>query len=248
MSTKDEITWNRLKRIGRPVSAAAVVLMLAGPPTGAGAQDADITRLEDALPAAQAAQVRRMAMEARDAGVPPGLVIRKAVEGAAKGYPPDRIVAALESYSAQLRVASGLVGRGQRPEAVAAAAEALRRGVPPDAIRSVAARNREGRSLAVPLIVLSDLTEAGVPADNALEMVNMATDRGARGDQMLAISAAVRRRMRQGDDWQSAVTAVRQRIERQTIRRDRLSPSRRSTDSPPVPPGSEPPQRQRDGG
>jgi hypothetical protein len=101
--------------------------------------------------------------------------------------------------------------------------------------------------MAVPLIVLSDLTEAGVPADNALEMVNMATDRGARGDEMLAISAAVRRRIRQGADWRSAVDAVRQRLERQTIRRDRRSPSQRPTDSPPVSPGSEPPQGMRDG-
>ena len=248
MNMRDRVSKVWLKRATRWVVAGTAALVVAAAPPEARAQDADAARLEDVLPAEHAARVRQMAMEARDAGVPPGLVIRKAVEGAAKGYPPERIVAALEGYSARLREATGLVGRDQRPEAVAAAAEALRRGVPANAIRGVAEHNRDGRSMAVPLIVLSDLTEAGVPADNALEMVNSAIDRGARGDQMLAMSAAVRRRMRQGDDWRSAIEAVRQRVERQLMRRDRLSPSRRSTDSPPVSPGSEPPHRLRDGG
>jgi len=212
------------------------------------AQEAEGRRIEDVLPPAEAARVRELASEAADAGVPASLVLRKAYEGAAKGYPPRRIVSALEDYSLRLREASGLVGRRQRPETVAAAAEALRRGVPADAIRTLAARTGEGQTTAVPLIVLSDLTEAGVPTENALEMVNLAMDRGTRGDQMLALSAAIRRRMRQGDDWRSAVEAVRLRIERQRMRRDRMSPSSRPTDTPPVPPGSDPPHRQRDGG
>jgi len=237
-----------------------VALFLAGlsGPLPARAQDAQPPRLEDVLPAEYAAQVREIAREAREAGVPQGLIARKAFEGAAKGYPPDRVVAALEEYSLRLREAVNLMGTDARPAGLAAAAEALRRGVPADAIRSLAARDRRGRDLAVPLIVLSDLTDAGVPTEDALDMVGAAMDRGVRGDQMLGFSAAVRRQMRQGADWQTAVDRVRRRAGARQMDRDRQtqpdgtrsgqSPSRRPDTATPVPPGSAPPQRLRDGG
>jgi len=235
--------------------AAGVVV---GSPSPVPGQEAGSRRLEESLPAEYAAQVREIARESREAGVPPGLIARKAFEGVAKGHPPERIVPALDAYAGRLREATGLLGADRRPGSIAAAAEALRRGVPPDAIRSMAGREREGRGLAVPLIVLSDLTEAGVPTENALEMVNSAMDRGARGDQMLGLSAAVRRRMRQGADWRTAVDEVRHRVEGQFQQGDRRprsdgagsgqNPSRRPAGVTPVPPGAEPPHRQRDGG
>ena len=220
-----------------------------GSPVPVSGQDRDTRRLEDAMPAEYAAQVREIAREAREAGVPPALIARKAFEGFAKGYPPERVVSALDAYAGRLREARDLLGPDRRPASLAAAAEALRRGVPRDAIRSLGDRERGRRDLAVPLIVLSDLTEAGVPTENALEMVKSAMDRGTRGDQMLGLSAAVRRRMHQGADWQSAVDAVRRRAGSQAQQGDRQSqPSRRPDSATPVPPGSDPPHRQRDGG
>lgn len=221
-------------------------------------QEAASRRLEDAMPPEYAARVREIAREADEAGVPPGLISRKALEGVAKGYPPERVVAALGAYAGRLREARGLLGPDPRPASMTAAAEALRRGVPPDAIRSMAGRENGRGDLAVPLIVLSDLTEAGVPTQNALEMVNSAMDRGARGDEMLGFSAAVRRQMRQGADWRSAVDEVRRRAGMRSQQRDRRvrpdgagttrDPSRRPSSATPIPPGSEPPQRLRDGG
>jgi hypothetical protein len=235
--------------------AAGVIVGFSSPVS---AQEAGSRRLEDALPEEYAAEVRAIAREAREAGVPPGLIARKAFEGAAKGYAPERIVSALDAYAGRLGEAASLLGRDRRPGSVAAAAEALRRGVPPDAIRSMAGRERQGRDLVVPLIVLSDLTEAGVPTQNALEMVNSAMDRGVRGEQMLGLSSAIRRRMRQGADWRTAIDDVRLRVERQSQRRDRRpttdgvqpsdDPSRRPPGNAPVPPGTEPPHRARDGG
>lgn len=220
-----------------------------GSPLPVSGQEMDARRLDDAMPAEYAAQVREIAREAREAGVPPALIARKAFEGVAKGYPPERVVSALDAYAGRLREARDLLGPDRRPASLAAAAEALRRGVPRDAIRSMGDRERGARDLAVPLIVLSDLTEAGVPTENALEMVNSAMDRGARGDQMLGLSAAVRRRMQRGADWRTAVDAVRRRAEAQFQQRDRQSqPSRRPDSATPVPPGSDPPHRLRDGG
>ena len=237
---------------------ALIALVIAvGAPARVSAQETDARRLEDAMPSEYAAQVREIAREAREAGVPQGLIARKAFEGVAKGYPPERVVSALGAYAGRLREARDILGPDHRPASLAAAAEALRRGVPRDAIRSMAGRERGGRGLAVPLIVLSDLTEAGVPTENALEMVNSAMDRGTRGDRMLGLSAAVRRRMQQGADWRTAVDQVRRRAAAQSRQRDRQSqpdgawgqnPSRRPAGATPVPPGSEPPHRQRDGG
>ncbi len=240
------------------VTALVAVGMVMGSFSPVSGQEAGSRRLEEAMPAEYAAQVRAIARAAREAGVPPGLIARKAFEGVAKGYPPERIVSALDAYAGRLGEATTLLGRDRRPGSVAAAAEALRRGVPPDAIRSIADRERQGRDLAVPLIVLGDLTEAGVPTENALEMVSSAMDRGARGEQMLGLSSAIRRRMRQGADWRTAVDEVRRRAERRARQRDRQpttdavrprdDASRRPVGNAPVPPGSEPPRGQRDGG
>ena len=256
----DKITLAR--RLHALVPFALVALgagvVSVGFPEPAYGQEAASRRLEDAMPPEYAARVREIAREADEAGVPPGLISRKALEGVAKGYPPERVVAALGAYSGRLREARGLLGTDPRPASLAAAAEALRRGVPPDAIRSMAGRENGRRDLAVPLIVLSDLTEAGVPTQNALEMVHSAMDRGARGDQMLGFSSAVRRQMRQGADWRTAVDEVQRRASARAQQRDRRTgpdgagstqnPSRRPTSATPIPPGSEPPQRPRDGG
>ncbi|MCL7960407.1 MAG: hypothetical protein M8861_09465, partial [marine benthic group bacterium] len=170
--------WACARRAITGLFAVGIVAGSAAPATG---QERDARRLEDAMPAEYAAQVREIAREASEAGVPPGLIARKAFEGFAKGYPPERVITALDAYAGRLREARDLLGPDRRPASLAAAAEALRRGVPRDAIRSMGGRERGARDLAVPLIVLSDLTEAGVPTENALEMVNSAMDRGTRG-------------------------------------------------------------------
>ena len=216
-------------------------------------------RLEQALPPGDLDRIRVMARELADEGIPPQLIRRKALEGIAKGVPPDRIVGVLEEYSVRLREARRLLpGDGAAVADVpglAAAAEAVRRGVPPEAIRGVArqaAGNAEqsgGRRLAVPLLVLGDLTEAGVPADQALEMVQEGMRRGAPEQGMLNFSAAVQRRIRMGEDPATAFQQVRVRAMEQM----RVSPDgfmnpprgegvRRPADASPVPPGSEPPR------
>ena len=140
--------------------AVGIVIGSAAPATG---QERDARRLEDAMPAEYVVQVREIAREASEAGVPPGLIARKAFEGIAKGYPPERVIAALDAYAGRLREARGLLGPDRRPASLAAAAEALRRGVPHDAIRSMGGRERGARDLAVPLIVLSDRATFTLP-------------------------------------------------------------------------------------
>jgi len=243
-------------RIGTTV--LTVGLLGLGPGAGeAFTQDPDRTRtrLEESLPQGTVDRVREMSRELAAEGIPPQLIQRKALEGAAKGVPPDRILTALDAYSARLRQARGLLGNDANGASLAAGAEAVRRGVPPEAIRGVASQGAGNgrRGLAVPLLVLGDLTEAGVPTDQALEAVQEAMRRGSPEQGMMNFSAAVKRRIRQGEDPAAAFEQVRVRAtERMRQTPDgsgqtmRGAPGSRPMDASPVPPGSEPPTRSGD--
>jgi hypothetical protein len=251
-------------RIATPALVAIGVVLgpgvapLMGQEPGDQASQRAQARLEQALPPGDLDRIRDMAGELGRDGIPPQLIRRKALEGVAKGVPPDRIVGVLEDYASRLRTARDLVGADGSGRAygasLAAAAEAVRRGVPPEAIRGVAREAGEGgsasdgRGLAVPLLVLGDLTEAGVPSDEALEMVRQGMRQGAPEQGMLNFSAAVRRRIRMGEDPATAFDQVRIRaMERMRMSPEgSMSPSRgeggrRPSDNSPVPPGSPPP-------
>jgi hypothetical protein len=256
----------KIYRIGIPVLLAIAVGFLpkASPAIGqeAGASGPDRTqeRLQDALPPGDLDRIREMAGELGREGIPPQLIRRKAIEGIAKGVPPDRIIGALEGYSQRLREANGLLaasGMERRDGAsLVATAEAVRRGVSPEAIRTLAgdAVGRGNRGVAVPMLVLGDLTEAGVPTDQALEAVREGMRRGTPEQGMLNFSAAVRRRIRMGEDPTAAFDQVRVRA-MERMRNDPIGaeiPSgydgrQRPRNASPVPPGSEPP-RGADGG
>lgn len=254
-----------LRRAGPLLVVAGLVGVGPGAGSASGQQTAgeeaerSRARLEQALPPGDLMRIRDMARELAAEGIPPQLIRRKALEGIAKGVPPDRIVGVLEDYSIRLREARRLLPDGGAAVAdgpgLAAAAEAVRRGVPPDAIRGVAqeaagsAAYAGGRRLAVPLLVLGDLTEAGVPADQALELVQEGMRRGAPEQGMLNFSAAVQRRIRLGEDPATAFQQVRIRAMEQmrVSPGESMSPSRgdgarRPADASPVPPGSEPPR------
>lgn len=233
-------------------ATAGLLLGLAGlaaGPSAARAQDeASDARLRSALSAGETQRIRELARDLEREGIPPALIRRKALEGVAKGVPPDRIAAAVEDYAGRLREARALIGPQRTGASFAAAAEAARRGVPPEAIRDLAQRRDRQRELAVPLIVLGDLVEAGVPAGNALDVVNEALVRGAGPEGMMAFSAAVRRRIRMGDAPGVALERTRvramERLERNPDGSDatrRRTPSGRPIDAVPVPPGSRPP-------
>ncbi|MCL7927569.1 MAG: hypothetical protein M8841_07245 [marine benthic group bacterium] len=231
-----------------------------GQETGVPNAERSRERLQDALPPGDLDRIREMAGELGREGIPPQLIRRKAVEGIAKGVPPDRIVGALEDYSNRLREANDLLAAGGMDRrdgaSLAATAEAVRRGVSPDAIRSLAgeAGGRGNRGLAVPMLVLGDLAEAGVPADQALDAVREGMRRGTPEQGMLNFSAAVRRRIRMGEDPSAAFDQVRVRA----MERMQNDPTgagtppgydgrQRPRNAAPVPPGSEPP-RGSDGG
>jgi hypothetical protein len=206
------------------------------------AQDVRLERIRQAYSPEAAAQIENIVTEAEAAGVPVEPLLDKALEGAAKGVPAARVVAAVASYSQRLAESRALVGPGYDAASVVAGADALRRGVTPGTVQSLAGANPE--DLAVPLVVLGDLVDAGVPVDQAFAVVQEALTKGHGPEEMLAIPGTVRRLMRQGQSASDAAGSVGNAIGRGRFG-EMLGPPGQAGASPPkgppVPPGSGPP-------
>lgn len=209
----------------------AVLILGAG---GLRAQETPRARARDILPADVFRQVDEIAGGAEQEGIPGEILFNKALEGAAKGVPADRLPPAVQAYALLLREARGAFGPDVRGPMLVAGADALQRGVGPELLRGLG-RERERSPIAV--LVLADLVESGVANDRALALVREAMQRRAREQQMLDMPAQVRRLMRQGMSSGDAVEQVRRALQR----------SRGGGATPPVAPGSEPMTRTRRG-
>lgn len=151
------------------------------------AQD-PVSRLQDVLPSAVAAQVMATVEDAVARGLPGRAIAERALEGAAKGRSGDEVVAAARQLVEGLATARGaLESGGWTPDAneIAAAATAMQLGVDGQAVSVLAASALSGQSLAVPLAVLGMLTDRGLPSDQALARVRERLEMRA-GDVELA--------------------------------------------------------------
>jgi hypothetical protein len=133
------------------------------------------SKLARVLPAGVAELVLQRIEDARAHGLPVGVLEQRALELSAKGVAPDRLARAVEDQVERLesaRRALAGVGRGDPTEdEIDAAATALGKGVGRSAVSDFAKSAPAGRSLAVPLIVVSSLIDRGLPADDALRRV-----------------------------------------------------------------------------
>lgn len=219
----------------RGALTGALLALLVAPVAGVGQEpDADpavqekMERVRSRLGPDAAARIQEAARIAREAGVPAGPVVDKALEGIAKGVPPGRLVPAVEAYVGRLTRAAGVLGQGPRPAEIVAAADALGRGVPEGELRTVSG-SAAGEDRAIALVVLGDLVEMGVPSDRAAGAVRDALSAGRGGEALLQLPALVRRRVRAGMLPAQAAEQARQALERGP------------PVGPPVPPGAGPP-------
>jgi hypothetical protein len=189
-------------------------------------------RAQAALPPDVFVQVDQVATRAAQSGLPVEPIWDKALEGAAKPVSPARIPPVVSEYAARLAAAQTALGVPQPADALVAAADALRRGVPASALGQLG----EPRPRATALVVLADLVETGVPVDRALDVVREALARRAPDDDMLALNARVRAAMRQGESAAAAAERVRRGIR---DGRPGATPTRDRA-GPPAPPGSQP--------
>jgi hypothetical protein len=147
-------------------------------------------KMELRLDPAVAAEVMHITDSARLAGLPSEPLLDKALEGVSKHADDRRIVQAVRGLAQRLGAARAALGPAASESDLVAAAGALYQGVPPtDLTRLRAVRN--GQPIALPLVVLTDLIERGVPKATATSVVMDVARTGAGDAAFVALRQEV---------------------------------------------------------
>ncbi len=172
-------------------------------------QDTRLTQAMATMPASTARDLERAIADAQALGLPISPLVDKALEGSAKGVAADQVLLVVRDLVGQLGRARDLVAlEGTAPSTdIVAVAEALRRGVPEDAVRSLRSK-APGQSIALSVHTLADLLDRGVPVDHALDVLGAWNARGARPEELRSLPVAVERLIRGGILPAEAAAAV----------------------------------------
>ncbi|HJU66670.1 MAG TPA: hypothetical protein VJ650_00380 [Gemmatimonadaceae bacterium] len=209
------------------------VLVLALVAARVDAQDPRLSRLDRRVQS----EVTNLMDSARSLGIPTEPVIDKALEGAAKRAPNDRIINVVRSRFRELVAARGALGSGAMDAEVIAAADALHAGASPQVITALRTR-RPNAPLTIPLAVLADLIARGVPADTASSAILALATKPATDAEFADLRDDVERDIAKGVP-PAITTAVRTRGvppgARIPIATDASTPGRGTTTSSPKP-------------
>jgi hypothetical protein len=132
-------------------------------------------RLSEVLPPDVAEKVLERIAAARARGLPAAALEHRALEASSKGAPPSSIEGIVAEQASAMERGKAALAQGGRSdpadEEVDAAGTALGQGVDGSAISDLAKSAPSGRSLAVPIAVITSLTARGLPSDDALQQV-----------------------------------------------------------------------------
>lgn len=196
---------------GRALLAGVMAALLVWSAVPALAQERGLDRIRERYGEEMAEEISVVLREAREEGIPDGLILDKALEGAAKGVPANRLVSVLRSFRERLGEARKALAPEPSEDALLAGAEALQHGVGASVLRRIS--EAAGEDVAMALVAATELAGAGVAPAAARDLVERALESGQRGSALLHVSAAVRRRIRQGEAPAEAVQAVRRALE-----------------------------------
>lgn len=177
-----------MKRLG---PAFLMLAVLAG---RSEAQDTRLARLDSKVQA----RVGALVDSARTLGIPTEPVVDKALEGAAKRAPNERIINVVRSRFNELVAAhAALGGRAVEDAEIIAAADALHAGASAQVITALRAQ-RPNVPLTIPLAVLADLIARGVPPDTASTAVLALAKTPSTDAQFAALRDEVERDIAKG--------------------------------------------------
>jgi hypothetical protein len=164
------------RRWGLSGAMALLAILAAGSSASAQTPAHDPSeQLRAVLPADVADRVLAKIADARARQLPAAALERRTNELVAKGARPDDVERGVTRYADQLGSAQAALAKGGRPhpsdDETEAAASAIGKGVDGAAVSAFAQSAPPGRSLAVPLYVLSSLVDRGLPSDQALARV-----------------------------------------------------------------------------
>lgn len=149
-----------------------------------------------------AGAVQELAAVAREAGLPVGPIADKAFEGLAKGYPPARVLPVLQALVERLGAGRSVVGgAGLEPPpgaVVAAAAEALGRGMNRSQVTDVIRAAPTPEAAATGLLVAASLVAQGLQPIEAAQAVSRAYREGRTSRDVLEIPSVTSSWLAQG--------------------------------------------------
>ncbi|WP_353269238.1 hypothetical protein [Gemmatimonas sp.] len=141
--------------------------------------------------------LRSLFDEAAEMGLPVRPLINRALEGAARRMPGDRILRVVREHAAALQTAKRALGDGSTEDELEAGAIAVRAGLDERTLESVRSTRPAGQAV-VPLVVLTDIVRRGVPAPSAREAVQQLA-RTPRSDEVLmGLQATVAKNAQRG--------------------------------------------------
>ncbi len=129
-------------------------------------------------------------------GLPTGPLVSRALEGAARRASSDHILKVVRDHAAALADARDALGVESRVNELDAGAMAIRSGIPRAALRAIRL-SRPGGSVEMPLTVLTDIVQRGVPSATAQDAVNSisrmpGSDEALQGLQITVAKNAIR--------------------------------------------------------
>ena len=149
------------------LAAAATALLLSLTPLRAAAQDA---RLAARFPPASVTALEAILDSARARDLPTEPLVLRALEGAGRGAQPARVVAAVRAFAQRMVKAHDALGPRTSETELMAGASALYVGIDAAALRRIRLTQPSG-DITLPLVVLTDIVERGVPRDTAARVI-----------------------------------------------------------------------------
>jgi len=139
--------------------------------------------------------VRSIAADAAAHGLPVDPLVQKAIEGAAKGVPGDRVIAAVRALAGRLAEAMAAVRQGGVPaptgEVVEGGADALNAGISAGQVSDLVRVSQPPHDPALTLRVTATLAALGVPPKQALQLVQKMISDGRSPSDLLGLPGQV---------------------------------------------------------
>ncbi len=161
---------------------------------GLGAQDVQVRLDRRVSPEVQRA-VRGIAADAAAHGLPVDPLVQKAIEGGAKGVPGDRVIAAVRALAGRLAEAKEAVSEAgvaaPSGDVVEGGADALNAGLSRSQVGELVRVSQPPQDPALTLRVAATLAALGVPATQALQLVQGMISAGRSPSDLLGLPGQV---------------------------------------------------------
>lgn len=180
-----------------------MIAILALPFALLGQQQSIADRLAGRVSPEIGALVEQLGTAAAARGLPVNPLIQKAIEGSAKGIPPERVATAVRLVVTQLDTAAGALrdaGAAFASDTVAieASAFALTAGLTGRDIAQIARSGRPAADVIVGLRVAGTLVAMGVPPGETVTLVAATLQGGRPAGDLLALPGRIQTQMGQG--------------------------------------------------